>query len=306
MCQSKPAPDPSLPATATPTQPGQISLPHLRSDRDIRRPYPPKIMKTLLPPNLFKRAVLARQPQIGLWSSLCSNLSVEVIAGAGFDWILLDTEHAPNELPAIFNHLQAMTGGTAAPVIRPAWNDPVLFKRYLDIGAQNFLVPMVQNADQARAAVAATRYPPHGIRGVSVANRANRYARVKDYFQRANDEICVVVQLETREALSHLEAIAAVPGVDALFIGPSDLAADLGHLGNSGHPEVRGLIDSTLARIHRTGKASGILTGIEADARHWLALGSTVVAVGSDLSLLARHTEELAARFKPAPGSTQP
>ena len=255
-------------------------------------------MKTLLPPNRFKHAVVARQPQIGLWSSLCSNLTVEVIAGAGFDWLLLDTEHAPNELPAMFNHLQAMTGGTAAAVIRPAWNDPVLFKRYLDIGAQNFLVPMVQNADQARAAVAATRYPPAGIRGVSVANRANRYGRVKDYFQRANDEICVVVQLETREALANLEAIAAVPGVDALFIGPSDLAADLGQLGNPGHPVVRTAIEAALLRIHQTGKASGILTGVEADARHWLSLGSTVVAVGSDLSLLAKHSEELAARFK--------
>ncbi len=255
-------------------------------------------MKTLLPPNRFKHAVVARQAQIGLWSSLCSNLTVEVIAGAGFDWLLLDTEHAPNELPAMFNHLQAMTGGTASAVIRPAWNDPILFKRYLDIGAQNFLVPMVQNADQARAAVAATRYPPAGIRGVSVANRANRYGRVKDYFQRANDEICVVVQLETREALANLEAIAAVPGVDALFIGPSDLAADLGQLGNPGHPVVRTAIEAALLRIHQTGKASGILTGVEADARHWLALGSTVVAVGSDLSLLAKHSEELAARFK--------
>ena len=266
---------------------------------DIRRQFDPP-MKTFLPPNPFKHAVLARQPQIGLWSSLCSNLGVEVIAGAGFDWLLLDTEHAPNELMLIFNQLQAMTGGTAAPVIRPAWNDPVLLKRYLDIGAQNFLVPMIQNADQARAAVAATRYPPAGIRGVSVANRANRYARVKDYFARANDEICVIVQIETREALANLEAIAAVPGVDALFIGPSDLAADVGHLGNSSHPEVKSLIEASLTRIHKTGKASGILTGIEADAHHWLSVGSTVVAVGSDLSLLARHTEELAARFKPA------
>ena len=202
---------------------------------------------------------------------------------------------------SIFNHLQSMVGGTAAPVVRPAWNDAVLFKRYLDIGVQNFLVPMVQNAEQARAAVAATRYPPKGIRGVSVANRANRYARVKDYFQRANDEVCIVVQIETREALGHLEAIAAVEGVDALFVGPSDLAADVGHLGNTSHPEVRALIETTLARIHRTGKASGILTGVEADARHWLSLGSTVVAVGSDLSLLSRHSEELAARFKSSP-----
>src|ERR1041384_8021971 len=196
-------------------------------------------MNLQLPVNTFNTAVRANRPQIGLWASLCSNIATEVIAGSGFDWILIDSEHAPNELPIVFSQLQALVGGTAAPVVRPAWNDMVLMKRFLDVGVQNFLVPYVQTPEEARAAVAATRYPPQGIRGVAVSHRANRYGRVKDYFKRANDEICVIVQIETRLALQNLEAIAAIDGVDALFVGPSDLAAAFGHLGNNAHPEVR-------------------------------------------------------------------
>jgi len=210
-------------------------------------------------------------------------------------------EHAPNELPAIREQLQAMQGGTATPVVRPPWNDAVAFKRLLDVGVQSFLVPMVQDAEEARRAVAATRYPPQGVRGVAVATRANRFGRVTDYLQRANDEICVHVQLETRAALSNLEAIAAVEGVDGLFIGPSDLAADLGHLGDSAHPDVRRAIDDAVARIREAGKAAGILAPVEADARHWLDLGATFVAVGSDLGVLARQTEALARKLKGQP-----
>src|SRR5689334_5490627 len=225
-------------------------------------------MNNQVPVNLFKQAIREGRPQIGLWSSICSNLAAEVIAGSGFDWILVDTEHAPNELPMVFGQLQALVGGTAAPVVRPAWNDMVLMKRLLDVGVQNFLVPYVQTPEEARAAVAATRYPPQGIRGVAVTHRANRYGRVKDYFKRANDEICVLLQIETRLALKNLEAIAAVEGVDGLFIGPSDLAAALGHLGDNGHPEVRAAIEDAFKRIHKAGKATGILAPVEADARH--------------------------------------
>jgi 4-hydroxy-2-oxoheptanedioate aldolase len=224
---------------------------------------------------------------------------VELLAGSGFDFLVLDTEHAPNELPTILAQLRAMAGGTASAVVRVAWNDPVLFKRVLDVGAQSLLVPFVQNADEARRAVAATRYPPHGIRGVAVATRASRYGRVRDYPGRAQEELCVLVQLETRVALGNLEAIAAVDGVDGLFIGPSDLAADMGHLGDSAHPEVRAAIDDAVRRISATGKVAGILAPAEEDARHWLALGCLFVAVGSDVSLLARHSEALAAKFKP-------
>src|SRR5436190_3379452 len=216
-----------------------------------------------LPTNQFKQAIQEGHPQIGLWCSLCSNVVAEVIGGAGFDWILIDTEHAPNELPMVYSQLQALVGSTSAPVVRPAWNDMVLMKRLLDVGVQNFLVPYVQTPEEARAAVAATRYPPQGIRGVAVTHRANQYGRVKDYFQRANEEICVLVQIETRLALENLEAIAAVEGVDGLFIGPSDLAAALGHLGDNGHPEVRAAIEDAFTRIRRANKVSGILAPLE-------------------------------------------
>src|SRR5262245_21624590 len=220
-----------------------------------------------MPTNTFKQAIRAGRPQIGLWASLCSNLAAEVIAGAGFDWVLLDTEHAPNELPIVFGQLQALVGSTAQPVVRPAWNDLVLIKRLLDIGAQNLLIPYVQNAAEAQAAVAATRYPPQGVRGVAVMFRGNHYGRIKDYHHRVQEQLCVIVQIETRTALENIEAIAAVEGVDGLFIGPSDLSAALGHLGDSGHPEVRGAIENAVTRIRKAGKPAGILAPVEADAR---------------------------------------
>lgn len=251
-----------------------------------------------LPLNPFKRALKAGQVQVGLWSSLSSHVSVEVIAGSGFDWLLLDTEHSPNELPMVHHQLQAAVGGTAHPVVRVPWNDTVMLKRFLDIGAQSFLVPYVQNEAEARAAVAATRYPPKGVRGVATASRASRFGRVKDYFAHAEEELCVIVQLESREALANLEAIAAVEGVDGLFIGPSDLAADMGRLGEPGHPEVRAAIEDAIARIGACGKAAGFLIGDEQQARRYIALGCVVAAVGSDVGILARGSEQLAARFK--------
>ncbi|QOV90397.1 aldolase/citrate lyase family protein [Humisphaera borealis] len=255
-------------------------------------------MNESIPVNPFKHAILAGRVQIGLWANLCNPIATEVTAGAGFDWLLIDAEHAPNDVTTVIGQLHAMTGGTAVAVLRPPWNDTVVIKRYLDIGVQNLLIPYIQNADEAAAAVAATRYPPAGVRGVASIHRANQYARDKRYFSHANDNMCVLLQLETTEALNNLEAIAAVPGVDGLFIGPSDLAASMGHLGNISHPEVRQAIASAIVRIHQSGKAAGILAPLEADARHWLDLGATFVAVGSDLNLLARHTEQLAARFK--------
>ncbi|HXJ59182.1 MAG TPA: HpcH/HpaI aldolase/citrate lyase family protein [Verrucomicrobiae bacterium] len=253
-----------------------------------------------MPPNLFKQALAEGRPQIGLWCSLCSNIGAEILARAGFDWILVDTEHAPNELPAVFSQLQALSSGPSAPVVRPAWNDFVLLKRFLDIGVQNFLIPYVQTAEEARAAVAATRYPPEGIRGVAVLHRGNQFGRITDYYARSNREICLLLQIETRQGLDNLEAIAGVEGVDGLFIGPSDLAAALGHLGDTGHPEVRAAIESAVKRIRATGKAPGMLAPVDADARHWLAHGCTVLAVGSDVGLLLRQSETLAAKFKTA------
>jgi len=248
--------------------------------------------------NPFKRAILAGQSQIGLWSSLSSHVTVEILAGAGFDWLLLDQEHSPNELPMVHSQLQAMVGGTAHPVIRPPWNDTVMLKRLLDAGVQSFLIPYVQDEAEARAAVAATRYPPKGVRGFASASRASRFGRVKDYYARCEQEICVLVQVETRHALGNLEAIAGVEGVDGVFIGPGDLSADMGHLGNPGHMEVQAAIEDAIGRIKACGKAPGILTGDEKFARRYVELGCLFTAVGADVAILARNSEQLAARFK--------
>lgn len=251
-----------------------------------------------LPVNRFKHALQSGQKQIGLWSHLCSNISTEILAGCGFDWLLLDMEHSPNEVPAILSQLQAMAGGTATPIVRPPWNDMVTFKRLLDIGVQTLLVPYVQTEEEARNAVAWTRYPPLGVRGYAGAPRASDYGRVKDYGKRCAEELCVLVQVETVQGLQNLEAIAKVDGIDGVFIGPGDLAAALGHLGNPKHPEVLAAIEDAIARIKACGKPAGILTGDEELARHCVDLGCLFVAVGADQNLLRHSAEALATRFK--------
>jgi 4-hydroxy-2-oxoheptanedioate aldolase len=248
--------------------------------------------------NAFKHNLAAGKLQIGLWSSLCSNIATEIIGDSGYDWILLDTEHSPNEIPDLLSQLQGMQAGGTTPIIRPAWNDAVLIKRALDIGAQSLLLPYVQNAEEARAAVAATRYPPHGIRGVSVAARASRYGRTPGYLGKANDEICVLVQVETRSALGELEAIAEIDGVDGVFIGPSDLAASLGHLGNPQHPDVQKAIKDAVDRLTKVGKPAGMLTGNEEEAKRYIDWGYKFVAVGADVGLLAKNADALCKRFK--------
>lgn len=256
-----------------------------------------------LPRNSFKRAIAAGRQQIGLWVSLASAYSIEVCAGAGFDWLVIDTEHSPNEVDTTLAQLQACAAYPSHPVVRAAWNDTVLVKRHLDIGAQTLLLPYVQTEDEARAAVAAMHYPPEGVRGVAGSTRATRFGRIKDYSKRAASELCLIVQIETRTGLDNLEAIARVDGVDGLFIGPSDLAADLGHLGDNGHPEVRAAIEGAVGRIRAAGKAAGILAPVEADARHWIEVGCRFVGVGNDAAVLARQTEALAAKFKVAPAA---
>lgn len=251
-----------------------------------------------LPRNAFKHALAASTPQIGLWSSLSSNYSVEVIAGAGFDWILLDTEHSPNDLENLLTQLQAAAPYPTQPVVRVPWNDMVTIKRVLDVGAQSLLIPYVSTAEEARAAVAHTRYPPAGVRGVAGTTRATRFGRVADYARRAHEELCVLVQVETQAALDNIEAICAVPGVDGVFIGPADLHASLGHAGEIANPKVKPLIDDAIGRIRKSGKAPGILTPSEPDARHWLECGALFVAVGADVGILARGAEALAAKFR--------
>lgn len=251
-----------------------------------------------LPVNNFKRSLIAGKQQIGLWVSLASSYSAEIVAGSGFDWLLIDTEHSPNEVDTTLLQLQAVAPYPGSAIVRPAWNDKVLIKRHLDIGVQTLLVPYVGNAEEAAAAVAAVRYPPHGVRGVAGTTRASRYGRVPDYPRRAASEICMLVQVETREGLDNLEAIAKTDGIDGVFIGPADLSASMGHVGDSDHPEVQAAIEDAIARIQRAGKAAGILTPNETLARKYLALGATFVAVGLDTNLLVRSTSALAASFK--------
>jgi len=245
--------------------------------------------------NAFKHALAAGKLQIGLWSSLCSNIAAEIIADSGFDWILLDSEHSPNEIPGLLSQLQAIGRGGSTPIVRPAWNDAVLAKRCLDIGAQTLLFPYVQNVEEAKRAVASTRYPPEGIRGVAVAARASRYGRTPGYLTKANGEMCVLVQVETRSALDQLEAIAKVDGV---FIGPSDLSASLGHLGNPQHAESQAAMKDAVTRLKAIGKPAGILSGNEEEIRRYIDWGYQFVAVGADVGLLARHADALAKKFR--------
>lgn len=252
-----------------------------------------------MPKNLFKRGLAEGRVLYGLWASLSGAYAVEAVAGAGFDWLMLDTEHSPKDLETLLSQLQIVAAYPTQAVVRVPWNDMVTIKRYLDIGAQTLLIPQVNTAEEAKAAVAYTRYPPDGLRGVGGTTRATRFGRVKGYAQSAHSELCVLVQVESRQALDNIEAIAAVDGVDGVFIGPADLHASLGFAGETRHPEVAPVIDAAIARIRQAGKAPGIiLTGDAGDVQRWIGQGLQFVAVGSDLGLLARGADALAARFK--------
>ncbi|WP_454740044.1 aldolase/citrate lyase family protein [Cupriavidus necator] len=261
----------------------------------------------MLPTNHFKKALKEGRSQIGVWSTIPSPYVSELIAGAGYDWVLLDTEHTPTDVPLMLSQLQA-TAAAQPPqgmlpthaVVRPAWNDPVLIKRYLDIGAQTLLLPFVQNAKEAEAAVQATRYPGGGIRGMGGSTRAANFGRTADYVARAADELCVLVQVETSEALDQIEAIAAVDGIDGIFIGPADLSASLGHPGKANHPEVSKAIDDAIRRIRAAGKAPGILMVDEPRARECLELGAQFVAVALDTVMLRNGLDGAAMRFRGA------
>lgn len=250
--------------------------------------------------NTFKLALKNTQrAQIGLWLGLADPICAEICAGAGFDWLLIDGEHAPNDVRSILAQLQAVAPYPAHPIVRPVSGDVQLIKQLLDIGAQTLLIPMVETAEQARLLVSAMRYPPVGIRGVGAAlARASQWNRVADYLHQANEQMCLLVQVETRLGLENLDAIAAVDGVDGIFIGPSDLSAALGHLGRPSHPDVQQAIETAIGRIRASGRAAGILTTDEDQARSYLSLGCNFVAVGLDGNLLMRATQELAARFK--------
>lgn len=248
------------------------------------------------PANPLKRAIAAGDRQIGLMCNLASPYAVEVVAGAGFDWLLIDTEHSPAGIENVLGQLQAVQGHGPAPVVRVPWNDLVSIKRHLDIGAQSLLIPYVEDAAQASRAVAATRYPPAGVRGVALTTRASGFGRREGYAAAADDEIAVIVQIENEAGLGNIEEISATDGVDALFIGPSDLHASFGRVGESAHPEVVAVIDDAIRRIVVSGKAAGVFAPVEDLAERWMELGASLVLVGSDISILARGADRLATR----------
>ncbi len=267
--------------------------------------------KLQTPTNRFKQAMAQRQAQIGLWLGLADAYSAEILAGTGYDWLLVDGEHAPNDLRSILHQLQAIASAASAtsalppgaqaphPIARVPVGDTALIKQFLDLGVQTLLVPMVDTAEQAQQLVRATRYAPEGVRGMgSALARSSRWQAYPQYVHEANQQICLLVQAETVEAMNNLDAIAATPGVDGVFIGPADLSASMGHPGNPGHPEVQAAIHDGIARILRAGKAPGILATTESQARQWLAAGALFVAVGVDTMLLVSAAQDLLARFR--------
>ena len=262
--------------------------------------------------NPFKRALREGKVQIGCWQALASPITVEITAGAGFDWLLLDGEHGPSDVPSLLAQLQAAAAYPVHPIGRVPVGDATIIKQYLDIGFTTLLVPLVENAEHAVLLARAVRYPPQGIRGVgSAIVRASNFNRTAGYLDEADAQICLLVQVETRQGLENLAAIAATDGVDGVFIGPADLSAALGYRGKPDHPEVQKAIEEAVQVITRAGKAAGILSADEAQARRYLGLGFSFVAVGSDVGLLVKATSELAKRFKsgtaaePAAGTTK-
>ncbi|MEO3433573.1 HpcH/HpaI aldolase/citrate lyase family protein [Inquilinus sp. CAU 1745] len=256
--------------------------------------------------NQFKRRLQQKVPQSGFWLSLSSSSVTEIAAYAGFDWILVDMEHAPNDLSNISDHLRAAKGGTAEVLVRPPFSEPVMVKRLMDIGVRNLMFPMVQSAAEAELAVSWTRYPPHGVRGHSGTTRANGYGRETSYLDSYIDDLCIVVQVETPEAVGRIGEIAAVDGVDAIFIGPGDLAAAMGHVGNVLARDVQEAIAHALGRIHDAGLAGGVLGFGEETARRYFSAGFDFVAAGGDAWLVSRMTTDLAAAVRPTAAAAEP
>jgi len=253
---------------------------------------------TELPRNHFKLALREGRVQTGLWLGLADPYVAELLATTGFDWLLIDAEHGPNDVRQVLAQLQAIAPYPTHPVVRPVEGNVALIKQYLDIGAQTLLIPMVDTAEQAALMVAATRYPPRGIRGVgSALARASRWNQVQDYLHKAEDEICVLVQVESVKALANVAAIAAVEGVDGVFFGPADLSASMGHIGSPAAPAVQQALSEGIAAVRKAGKAAGILSADQAMARRFLELGAQFVAVGVDTTLLVRAARDLVQSF---------
>ncbi|ODT48614.1 MAG: hypothetical protein ABS59_11920 [Methylobacterium sp. SCN 67-24] len=251
-----------------------------------------------LTPNRFKEALSAGRKQVGFWLTLASPAATEIAAEAGFDWVLIDMEHSPNDLSDVVHQLRACGRGNAEPVVRVPELNVALVKRLLDVGVRSFMFPNISSVEEARLAVASTRYPPAGIRGVAGTTRASHYGRAANYFTEAAKHICIVVQLEGADALAQAHEIALVPGVDGLFIGPNDLAASLGHIGDVSVPSVQAAVRSGLETIGSSGRAAGFLDFNPASAMSRFDDGFTFIAVGGDGSSLAKQTSALVAAFR--------
>ena len=250
------------------------------------------------PVNPFKAALREGRFQLGLWVALASPYAAEVVSGSGYDWLLIDGEHGPNDVPMIAAQLQAVLRSGSHPMVRLPCSEAWMIKQVLDIGAQTLLIPMVESVEQAKALVRAVRYPPHGIRGVGAAlGRASNFSRIGDYLETANDEICLILQIESRAGIDAVDAIAAVEGVDGIFVGPSDLAADMGHLGDPGAPEVLAAITHIFERTKAHGKARGIMTVSLPEAGVYRDLGADFMAIGTDVTCLVSAVGDLRRRF---------
>lgn len=254
-----------------------------------------------MPLNQFKRALAAGETQIGLFLGLANAYTAEIVAGTGFDWLLIDGEHGPNDLRSIIGQLQALAPYPVRPVVRTVDHDVARIKQLLDGGAQTLMVPMVETAADAEKLVRAMRYPPHGIRGVGTAMaRAARWNGVEGYFAKADDEMCLIVQIESTAGLAGLDAILQVDGIDAVFIGPSDLAASMGHLGNPGHADVKAAVNAAIGKISAAGKAAGVFSADPAAAEAYRQMGASFLLVGVDALLLRNSAVALADKFKKA------
>ena len=253
-----------------------------------------------LPVNRFKRALASGGTPVGTWLSSGSAATAEALGCAGFDFLVVDTEHTPIDVPQMIELLRTIAGTPAEAIVRPPWNDMVMIKRVLDAGAQTLLLPFVQNADEARRAVAHTRYPPEGVRGVAGTHRGSRFGTIPGYFARAASELCVIVQIETVAALDELESIAAVPGVDSIFIGPNDLAASMGHLGDTGNAAVQAKLAHAAKECGRLGKPCGIVGFTPESVSQFLGYGYSWVAIGSDMSMLVGRAQELLGNLRSA------
>lgn len=250
-------------------------------------------------PDRWAGRLRGETPLVGMWVVSGSAYAAEICAGGGLDCLVIDCEHAPNDVPSLVPQLQAVAPYPVEVLVRAPSGDPVLIKQLLDVGVRDLMVPMVESAEQARALVAATRYPPEGIRGVGAAfARASRWGRVPGYLERAAEELTLTVQVESRRGLDEVKAIASVDGVDAVFFGPSDLAASLGHLGQAEHPEVLASVEQAIGTVAALGKAACVNAFAEPVARRYLAAGARLVVVGADVTLLARGSEDLAARYR--------